>query len=331
MPKVKNYPPNAPASLKLKRIAVHYAGSVIRSIISPIYSQFVEKVPYQDGISANILTKNDIWIRESIESIKDFVDEFIIIDSSDEDYYQRNAKLFKELRLKNIQHIRKEIDIYSARVLSHSMSKYRWILHWDGDMVALDSGKNDISNLFKRLKTISGKKTYYEIYFPLAITGSTIEKMSTQGYQVEPWIYSNCDKFKWELKKLGKSGNASIERAKFPLFYRKIYLNTVYGMHLKYLFPIEKLITKKVQYLWMNPDIREKYSSFRDFIEYYKKRISVDDLISDFCDLDETNMGKMPKLLEPYVGLDHESIVNKKLNRDGLPNYEMGSGIKLNP
>ncbi len=318
MPRVKNYPPDSPFIFKFKRISIHYAGIVARSTIAPIYSLFVQKVPYADGISANILTKNDIWLRESIESIKDYVDEFVIIDSSDENYYKRNLKMFEELKLKNLKHIRKEVDIYTGRVLSHSMSQYRWILHWDGDMVALDSGDNDISILFNKVRNIKGKRAYFEIFFPLAITGSSVDKLSSQGYQVEPWIYSNCDKFKWELKKLGKTGNASIERANFPLFYRKLYLNTVYGMHLKYLFPLEKLIIKKVQYYWMNPDIRKKYADFEEFLNHYKQKTSVNDLISDSGPLDESNMGKLPTLLLPFKGLNHEELVNKKLKEDGL-------------
>jgi hypothetical protein len=318
MARVKNYPVNSPLTFKIKRIAVHYAGSFLRSTVAPIYSRFVQKVQYPDGVSANILTKNDVWLRESIMSIKDYVDEFIIIDSSDDNYYQRNLRLFDELQLKNLTHIRKEVDIYTGRVLSNSLSKYRWILHWDGDMVALDSGINNISNLFERIKTIKGEHSYYEIFFPLVITGSSVNTLSTQGYQVEPWIYSNCDKFQWALKKLGKSGDASIERAKFPLFYRKLYLNTVYGMHLKYLFPVDKLILKKVQYLWMNPEIRERYSSFENFLSDYKARTPVDDLISDSGPIEGKIIDNLPSSLLPFKGLGLEETVKRKLGMDRL-------------
>lgn len=318
MARIKNYPIDSPLRFKLRRIAIHYAGLFLRSTVAPIYSIFVKEVQYPDGFSANILTKNDVWLRESILSIKNYVNEFIVIDSSDDDYYNRNVRLFEELQLKNLTHIRKEVDIYSGRVLSHSLSKYRWILHWDGDMVALDSGKNDISILFKRISKIKGKHRYYEVYFPLVITGSSVDRLSSQRYQVEPWIYSNSDKFKWTLKKLGKFGKSSIERAKFPLFYRKIYLNTVYGMHLKYLFPVEKLIIKKLQYQWMNPEVREKYGSFSNFLNANKESISVDDLISDIGPIDNKIIESLPSSLLEYKGLGLEETVNRKLQLDKL-------------
>lgn len=322
MRKVKNYQNDAPLRLKLERIAIHYAGFAVRKLIAPIYSRFVEHPNYKPGISANILTKNDVWLREALISIKDYVDEFVIIDSSNEIYYNRNLRLLEELNLKNVKHVRKETDIYNARVLSHSLSEYSWILHWDGDMVAFDSGDNNLSHLINIVKELINKRVYYEIFFPLVITGSRVDRVSIQGYQVEAWLYTNSPKFKWVLKKLGKGGEAYIERARFPLFYRKMYLDIPYALHLKFLFPIDKLVLKKVQYKWMNPDVREKYSNFEEFLQEQKSRLNVDDLITDDGDLDELKNGKLPKILEPYRKIELPDLINMKNRLDGVLSEE---------
>lgn len=318
MSKIKNYQNDAPLTLKVKRTVIHYAGFIVRGLVAPVYSKIVEDPKYKDGVSANILTKNDVWLREALSSIKDYVDEFIIIDSSNDLYYDRNVRLIKELKLKSVKHIRKELDIFSARVLSHSLSEYHWILHWDGDMVAFDSGENNISNLMNMIKGLSGKHSYFEIFFPLVITGSRIDRVSIQGYQVEAWLYTNSPRFQWVLKKLGKGGEASIERARFPLFYRKIYLETPFALHLKFLFPVDKLVLKQVQYKWMNPEIRKQYNDFEQFLQYHKSRISVSDLIVDSGDLDEKKYGKIPQILEQFRGIELPELMGLKSKLDGI-------------
>lgn len=318
MSKIKNYQNDAPLSLRAKRTVMHYAGFLVRGIIAPVYSKMVEDPKFKDGISANVLTKDDVWLREALCSIKDYVDEFIIIDSSNETYYNRNLSLIKELKLKNVKHIRKELDIYRARVLSHSLSEYHWILHWDGDMVAFDSGKNNILNLMNMIRKLSSKHSYYEIFFPLVITGSRIDRASIQGYQVEAWLYTNSPRFTWVLKKLGKGGEASIERAKFPLFYKKIYLETPYALHLKFLFPLDKLVLKQVQYKWMNPEIRKRYVDFDQFMRYHRSKLRVYDLIKDSGDLDEQRYGKIPAILEQFKGLELPELLTLKSKLDKI-------------
>jgi len=61
-------------------------GNVIRSLYPPIYMTVHEKESFIDGIIANIVTEDDIWLKESLYSIKDYVHEIVIIGSSSSKY-----------------------------------------------------------------------------------------------------------------------------------------------------------------------------------------------------------------------------------------------------
>jgi len=65
-------------------------GNILRKIYPPIHMIIQEKESFIDGISANIVTKDDIWLKESLYSIKDYVHEIVIIDSSSAKYREKN-------------------------------------------------------------------------------------------------------------------------------------------------------------------------------------------------------------------------------------------------
>jgi len=72
-------------------------GNVIRSLYPPIYMTVHEKESFIDGISANVVTKDDIWLKESLYSIKEYVHEIVIIDSSNTKYREKNNDVINKL------------------------------------------------------------------------------------------------------------------------------------------------------------------------------------------------------------------------------------------
>jgi hypothetical protein len=69
---------------------------LLRNIVSDLfyYTGFGEKIDRPDGISAvTILYNEEDWIRYSLLSIKDLVDEYIVMDSSDD----RTPEIIREL------------------------------------------------------------------------------------------------------------------------------------------------------------------------------------------------------------------------------------------
>ncbi len=115
------------------------------------------------GISAMVALYNEEdWIEPSLLSIKDLVDEYIVMDSSNDNTPNIIKRLREEhgLNIKyhwippgNLAHIRNSI---LAR------ANYRWILHWDGDFIMKEDSVSFIKSLLEGLDP----RRHYLIYWP---------------------------------------------------------------------------------------------------------------------------------------------------------------------
>ena len=72
---------------------------------------FPNSIPYlaggknfEDGISAVIITRDDIWLDESLKSVENYVDELVMVDSSSKEYLNRNVRLVSELNIPEKTH-----------------------------------------------------------------------------------------------------------------------------------------------------------------------------------------------------------------------------------
>jgi len=98
-------------------------GNVIRSLYPPIYITVHEKKYFIDGISANTVTKDDIWLKESLYSIKDYFHEIFIIDSSSAKYREKNNDIINELKKEiEVKYIWKDLNITEARNITQNLS-----------------------------------------------------------------------------------------------------------------------------------------------------------------------------------------------------------------
>ncbi len=207
-----------------------------------------KKEDFEIGISANIVTKDDIWLEESIRSIMNFVNEMVIIDSSSLNYKKINEEIIKSLNDKiPIKYVWKDLNITDARNLAHSMSRYSYILHWDGDMIAYDSGKNSIANIFNILKDEEFHKFYYEIFFNVLRVGYSLNTVTDRDtrYHREAWLYSNSTRMRWESRRLPLSiSSRKIDQPIFHLFYKRRTFDRIYGLHLHLIQHRDKLTIK---------------------------------------------------------------------------------------
>ena len=289
-------------------------GNVIRSLYPPIYMTVHEKESFIDGISANVVTKDDIWLKESLYSIKDYVHEIVIIDSSSTKYREKNNDIINELKREiEVKYIWKDLNITEARNLAQSLSTRSYILRWDGDMIAYTEGIESIERIFKMLNEFEYKKYYYEIFFQLIRMGYSLMTITDKDtrYHREAWLYSNSKNMKWISKSLPLSLNArKIEQPLFPSYYKKKIVNEPFGLHLHLIQPKEKLIVKALYGFWMNPSIREKFTSYEEFYKIYSNRIS-NDLIFEVKEIWAENI-KIPSLLRECQGKTYNEIMKIK-------------------
>lgn len=108
------------------------------------------------GISAYMRVKNEEdWIEPSILSVKDAVDEVIVVDNGSTD---RTLDILARLQ----QSLGAKLRLYSQPHLDHvalsnfalAQTRYRWALRWDGDFVAHTTGTQAIANLRMRLLSL---------------------------------------------------------------------------------------------------------------------------------------------------------------------------------
>ena len=82
----------------------HYVGNVASAIFPQFHSLFSRRENFEDGISAVVITRDDIWLDESLKSVENYVDELVMVDSSSKEYLNRNVRLVSELHIPEKTH-----------------------------------------------------------------------------------------------------------------------------------------------------------------------------------------------------------------------------------
>ncbi len=273
-----------------------------------------EKEEFSDGVSANIVTRDDIWLRESISSIIKYVDEIVIVDSSSTRYLEKNKEIISDFKDQiNLKYVWKDLDITEAKNLAQDMSDRSYILRWDGDMIAYNSGEESIEKLFKMLKNPEFENYYYEIYFKFIRMGYDLNSVPDRDtkYQREVWLYSKSKDMKWVSKTLPFStGKKKMDQPVIPLFYKKKILNQVFGVHLWLIHPKEKLKAKTLSGLWRNPSIKAKFKDYKEFYDAYSGQINDKEIYS--VKVFPANDIRIPDVLKEYKDKSYEEIIKIK-------------------
>ncbi len=304
MARVKNYRPEDRIRLKVRRYLGHWAGAAARSVVSPLHALTRGREKFLPGISANVVTRNDPWFPESIASIRTHVDQFVIIDSSTSPYRERNERLLQAWNLPDLVYRHQSLDIFEARRLATSLTTRTWALRWDADIVATAR----ISELMHLAAGLRSDRYYYEIFFPLVNVGRSLDRVSTQTYQVEAWMYSSSQEFSHRLRRLFTDEAGRTDEPRIPLFYRKLYLNSVYGIHLARFMPTSKLVEKRLHYLWMTPDVKQKWGNYEAFYANMRPQIVGTLEEGPSIPYDEKIFGPLPPELQPYRGRTPDEI-----------------------
>jgi len=178
-----------------------------------------------DGITALMRVFNEPYtIDLSILSIKDYVNEFVIADTSNDGYTSNMIQTLKDKGLP-IKHLRmKRMGLVKESNYALKNVSYRQILKWEADFVCF----NTFKNLINILKMLNPKK-YYAISFPVPvfIDSKTVDRTFIQK---EHWIttYSPFLKYiqaKWPI----------IEYLWYPPYYERINLKKYYFAHLAWI------------------------------------------------------------------------------------------------
>jgi len=257
-----------------------------------------------EGISAMVCTRNDPeWIEPSLLSIKDLVDEYVVIDSSTDE----TPQIIENLRKENGLNIKmKRIppgDLVKARNLALKISRYKWILHWDADFIAKEELTPTIKNLLESLD----KRRYYLIYWPhICLDADLFHQHPRRPLHWEHWLFTFSPKLKYEWVKHFDSLIAPLT------YYKMIIIKKPLSFHLCTVRSPVRLLYK--HYWWkMRAEGLERKMSLE---EYVKEKIQIDFNTTDIDEAakmfikrflkhlikyDKEKYGDYPKILKEYV------------------------------
>lgn len=282
----------------------------LRNVLSHIFikSGFVEpanKVSKANGISAMVLTCNDPdWIEPALLSIKDLVDEYVVIDSSTDETPEIIMGV-KEMYGLNLRMYRTPPgDVVKARNLGLRKANYKWILIWDSDFIA----KPEIAREIKKLIYGLDSKYYYLVYWPMIKLCGDLFHLCREIFHVEHWLYTWSPKLKY--RRLGMHDSLIA-----PLtMYKAVTINKPLGYHLVTVRNPVKIAIKRLT--WKQRDAEELLKQGLSIEEVAKKKArklyNTDDLeelgrmfiaesISNLPCYDKEIFGDYPYILKKYV------------------------------
>ena len=239
-------------------------------------------------ISALMRVKNEEWwIEPSILSIKDLVEEYVIVDGSDED---RTPEIIEEVKAReglNIKHvIDYDQDIVAVSNRGLRLTSCRWVLRWDGDFIAKDEMPSYIKTFIEGLD----RNRYYNIYWPhICLDGDLYHQDLRNPLHVEHWLvsYSPGTKFVW---------NRGVEYLVTPYYHKRIELLTPLSFHLRTVKPPKRLLHRK----YWSELLRNNLLGSIDIKEYIIMRIKEEYNTDDIDKAAEIYFNEFLKRLHPY-------------------------------
>jgi glycosyltransferase involved in cell wall biosynthesis len=264
------------------------------------------------GVSFVVPVKDEeLWVKASLESIKDVADEIIVVDSSVKD---NTTKIVQELAKDNpkIRHIRFYLDDHSAFALAvHigiSVVKFKWIFKWDSDIVAKDTAS--LKMWIDRLKQLNPNK-YYVVDVPrinLAVN-LTHQNRSVPFGQYEGNIFTSSPNLRCSVKK-GVCEQVYWDMLwghRFPPWYTNLRWHEPFMYHCNIKTP-KRIVERRYWTEFMTtpnsgyPTLSE-YTAFRVkqetglTVEQYEAKLNAD-MLQEADPYDEKRFGPLPLSLQ---------------------------------
>lgn len=261
-------------------------------------------VSKKEGISAMVCTMNEKeWVEPSILSVKDLVDEYIVIDSSTNSTPQIIENVAKEHKLNLKMRRIPAGDMVKARTLALKLAEYKWILCWDADFIAKEEMSKYLRNLMEELDP----RRYYLIYWPhICLDGDLFHQNPRSKLHTEHWLFTYSPKLKYVKINFFEVLVAPIT------YYKVIHINKPLSFHLRSVKDPVRVLYKHFRYRMR----RERLLGKMPFDKYVKIKIKelygmsdineaakmhLKQFIQSLDKYDKEKFGDYPKILKEYV------------------------------
>jgi glycosyltransferase involved in cell wall biosynthesis len=246
--------------LSLRAIARRILGRRGTFLLRNMVSEIAFRIGYYEdprsrpqGISAMVITYNEEdWIEPSILSIKDLVDEYIVMDSSTDKTPEIVERVKNEhglnIKLRRIP----PGNIVATRNEALKNSSYRWILVWDGDFVLYDDKAKIVRNLIQNLDP----RKHYLVYWPMIQLCGDLHHLCGNYIHIEHWLYTWSSRTRYAYIGARDSLIAPLR------LYKPIIITEPLGLHIQARKPkrtaIKHLWYKHREYFEKNREDPEK-------------------------------------------------------------------------
>lgn len=218
----------------------------------------------ENGISAITCTYNEQdWVEASLMSIKDLVNEILVLDASTDNTPEIVESLRENQGLPVKLHKMQLGDMVYTRNLGLSMARYRWILVWDADFVL----KEEAATFLKGLLENTDERKYYLVYWPhICLDGDLMHQNPVNPLHVEHWLFTWSPKLHY-----AKVGHFDSLIA--PLtYYNVVYIEKPLSFHLRTVRSPIRLLYRHYRWLMRREGLEGKIS----LDDYVRKRIGED-------------------------------------------------------
>ena len=266
--------------------------NLFRTMLSHGHS-IVKRNPHNkpDGISIILRVLNEAnWIELALTSLKNFADEIIVVDHGSTD---KTVEITEETKRKHDLNLKlyekPNLNYMDLTNFALSSTSYKWVVKWDGDIVARTSGDNNIEVLRKKILDIKDNK-YYAIFLShVEIWGDLSHQSKDFKIHREPYIHTISPRIKYITNKYP-------DCLKIPRFYQLLDEENIYSFHIN-LKSAETILYRPFLNDWWCLD---KHLRIGTFIEYANKIIINELGFNSISDAKKSAVGKLCMNLEPY-------------------------------
>ncbi len=245
------------------------------------------------------------WIIPSILSIKDVVNEFIVIDSSTDETSNYILELKDKYSL-NMKYIRMPVgDLVKARNTALTHVSYKWVLVWDADFIA----RPEFGRTLKEVLDNLDEKYYYLIYWPHIQICGDLKHTCPKPYHIEHWMYTWSEKAYYRYVDRFESLIAPV------YMYRAIMIDKPISYHLRNVRNPKRLAIKNLWWMFKKEydQLGKKGYDLEKFAKEKARKIYGTDnleqvglimikkMIKNLPRYDPKIYGEYPKLLLEYI------------------------------
>jgi len=220
---------------KASRRILGRAGTfVVRDLLSSIHYylglyEYADSTGREDCISAMVCTMNEEdWVEVSMLSVRDLVEEYVVVDSSTD----RTPQIVREVAEREGLKVRlyriPPGDLAVARLLAVKKAKCKWVLYWDADFVAFEYMPKYVRSLIEELNP---RRHYLVYWYYILLCGGVRHLCSENPFHAEHWLFTYSRSLRYSNVPYGRGVVFEVLIAS-PRLYKAIHLNKVMGLHL---------------------------------------------------------------------------------------------------